>query len=66
MGRGPIGCRSSQYREIKNIIIYGGGDHMTTYKTFLNKYFLVDPSISYDIDPSQCIKLFEPFDFFAN
>ena len=66
MERGPIGCRSSQYREIKNVIIYGGADHITLYKTFFNKYFSVDPSISYDTQPRQCIELSEPFDFFAN
>jgi hypothetical protein len=66
MNRGPVGCRNSQYQQIKNAIVYAGALHIDIYSEFLKKYFTVDPKI--DIKQpynNQCIKLDPPFDFFA-
>jgi len=61
---GPTGCVSNEYH--KNIIIYGGFDHIQTYILFIKKYFQIQP-----IDYSQKMDIYnqfidfkEPFRFF--
>jgi hypothetical protein len=64
--RGPLGCRDSQYLEIKNAIVYGGGYHIDIYNDFFQLYFQVKPEIFIKQDASnKCINFDQPFDFFS-
>lgn len=64
LARGPSGC---QQDEIKNVILYGGSDHVRVYVEFFMSYFNQDPSIYLDQTTSknQCLIFDQPFDFFA-
>ena len=63
--RGPVGCRDSEYVEIKNAIVYGGSAHTDIYSLFLQKYFEVEPQIFVEQDAeNKCINFESPFDFF--
>ena len=70
MKRGPIGCHDTKYSQIQNAIIYAGDFHIRRYHKFIHLYFNILPLIyktGNPIDPQrpQCIKLDQPFDFFA-
>ena len=70
MKRGPIGCHDPKYSQIHNAIIYAGDYHIRLYQKFIHQYFNILPLISKTgnpLDPlrPQCIKLDQPFDFFA-
>jgi hypothetical protein len=52
--RGPEGCRDASFREMKNIIFYGGSTHARIYDMFLRSYFKATPSIYSDTPKSKC------------
>jgi hypothetical protein len=70
MQRGPIGCRTNKWQEMKNIIVYAGNSHIEMYVSFFKKYFETSPHPDFNITTKsedgyqQCIKLPYPFDFF--
>ena len=65
MSRGPKGCRSDRFFEIKNTIIYTGRNHTKFYVTFLNKMFNANPDRSIEKNwNDQCIIFNPPFKYF--
>jgi hypothetical protein len=63
MSRGPRACQ--KYIEPKNVIIYGGRDHIDVYANFFERFFKIKPIINIvNSTKNQCITLPKSFDFF--
>ena len=64
MERGPVGCRTPEFGQMKNVIIYGGQAHIDIYRLFIFKYFSELPTIYLFSADNQCLTLPTVFDFF--